>query len=74
MWPKFCVALVTRYDLLSSQNLEPLSYAFSFGYIRHYTSATLSLCCDNIKDWCMGDFWLDLNSEILIQYFCKCFA
>ena len=25
MWPKFCMALVTTYDLFSEQNLKPLS-------------------------------------------------
>ena len=32
MRPKFCEALVTRYDLFSQRNLEPLSYLFLFGY------------------------------------------
>ena len=26
MWLKFCVALVTKYDIFLLQNLEPLSY------------------------------------------------
>ena len=30
MWPKLCVALVSRYDLLSQLNLKPLSYSFLF--------------------------------------------
>ena len=30
MWPKFCMTLVTSYDLLSYQNLEPLSYSSLF--------------------------------------------
>ena len=51
MWPKFCVALVTRYDLFSEENLEPLSYLFLFWIYRHYTPVALLLCCDNIKDW-----------------------
>ena len=42
------MALVTRYDLLSQQNLEPLSYLFLF---RIYTPIALLLCYDNIKDW-----------------------
>ena len=49
MWPNFFVALVTRYDLLSEQNLEPLSSYF--GYIRHHTPVALLLCCDSIKGW-----------------------
>ena len=39
MWPKVCVVLVTKYDLLSQQNLEPLSYLFIFW-----------ISADNIKD------------------------
>ena len=41
-WPKLCEAFVTRYDLVTEQNLEPLSYVFLFW---------TSVCCDNIKGW-----------------------
>ena len=54
LWPKVCVALITTYDLFSYQNLEPLSYLFSFCiYPPLYTSCLVGmlLCCDNIKNW-----------------------
>ena len=54
MWPKFCVALVARYDLLSQQNLEPLNYLFLFWIYHHYTPVTLLLCCDNTKNSSMA--------------------
>ena len=52
MWPKLCMALVTRYDLLPLQNLEPSKYLSLFWiYSRHYIPVALLLCCGNIKDW-----------------------
>ena len=50
MWPKFCLALVTKYALLSQQNLEPLCFILILDILPLYTS-NLLLCCDNIKDW-----------------------
>ena len=55
MWPKFCMVLVARHELLSYQNLAPLSFYSYFGYIRHYTPVALLLCCDNIKDWTISE-------------------
>ena len=50
--PKFCVALVSRYDLLFLQDLEPLNYLFSVWiYPPLYTNHLVAIYCDNIKDW-----------------------
>ena len=52
MWSKFCVALVTRYDLLPYKKSGTIElFILNFGYIHHYTPVALLLCSDNITDW-----------------------
>ena len=50
------MSLVTRYDLLSQQNLEPLRYLFLFWIDCRYTPIALLLYCNNIKDWSIASF------------------
>ena len=44
MWPKCCLSLVTRYDLLSQQNFKLLTYLFLFWkYPPLYTSRLVAM-------------------------------
>ena len=69
MWSKFCVALVTRYDLLSQKKFETTElFIFILDIFALTHHHVVDIRCDNIKDWSFPWFVTVHQTELMLTY------